>query len=268
MLSFKKFITEETEFMAESKAADKFERDVAAELVRLGLDASRPPADPTYADILVKNPGNRVNRVWIEVKMNHTDNLGNTRASYDGRKWFSAPDTKGPMKGKVGPLKVYIAKKLDRYAKDFVSKIQKATGKTKLNTNIGPQKNDPDTVNLEDMKKFMATQKDQYIISIPVKDLDQVVRDHYTYGKAERAYYLQAGDDFYKLSNEDPLGVASDVPLFRGEGDFRMRVGIRSKQYEIQPEVKVKRMPDSPYSIRPGTKKKNPFTHQRVRTTK
>jgi len=44
-----------------------------------------------------------------------------------------------------------------------------------------------------------------------------------------------------------------------------MRVSVRSKQYEIQPELKVKSMPNSPYSLKPGTTKKNPFTHQRVR---
>jgi hypothetical protein len=79
-------------------------------------------------------------------------------------------------------------------------------------------------------------------------------------GKTETTYYLQAADDFYRLGNENPLNVPSDVPMFKGKGDFRMRVGIRSKQYEIQPEVKVKNMASSPYSIKPGTKKKNPLT--------
>lgn len=257
MLSFKKFIAEETELL-ESPASDKFEFSIASALQDMGYEASRPKVDSTYSDVLVKHKGKNV---WIEVKMNHKDNLGNTRASWDGSNWVSAPEKKGPLKGKMGPLKVYIAKMLKKHASKFVADITKATGKTKLNTNIGPQKKDPDTVNHEEMKAYMATQKDQYIISVPNQDLGEVVKAHYAEGgKTEATYYLQAGDDFYRLSNEDPLGVASDVPMFAGKGDFRMRVAIRSKQYEIQPEVKVNNMANSPYSIKQGTKKKNPFT--------
>lgn len=256
MLNFLTFYKDYS--ILESKASDKYEKDVADELKRLGFDASRPPVDPTYSDVLVKHKGKRV---WIEVKMNHTDQLGNVRSSYDGSKWFSALEKKGPLAGKQGPLKIYINKLLDKHAKDFVAKAQKFTGKKKMSSNKGPQQKDPDTINHEEMKKFLATQKTQYIISVPVKDLDQAVRDHYSKGgKSEKVYYLQAGDDFYKLSNEDPLGVASDVPLFTGSGDLKMRVSVRSSMYEIQPELKVTKMGRSPYSIAPGTTKKNPFT--------
>jgi hypothetical protein len=267
MLSFKQYISEEPELLLMSAASDRRENEIMKALQDLGFDASIPTTDPIYSDVLVKNPRGKHSRVWVEVKMNHTDQLGNVRASYDGRKWYSAPETKGPLKGKVGPLKLYIGKLLDRHASGFVNDILKFTGKKKLNTNIGPQNNDPDTVNLEEMKAFLATQKNQYIVSVSVDDLDKAIMDHYSKGgKAEPAFYLQAGDDFYRLSNEDPLGVASDVPMFSGQGDFRMRVSVRSKQYEIQPELKVKSMPNSPYSLLPGTAKKNPFTHKRVRT--
>lgn len=253
MLSFRGFT------LQESAKSDKFEKDVANNLVQLGLDASRPKVDSTYADVLIKHKGQRI---WLEVKMNHTDNLGNTRASYDGKNWVSAPEKAGPLKGKMGPLKVYIADMLKKHASQFVKDIQKFTGKTKINTNRGPQQSDPNTVNHEEMKKYMATQKDQYIVTIPNQDLGKVVVAHYSAGgKSEPAYYLQAADDFYMLGNKNPLGVPSDVPQFGGRGDFRMRVGIRSSMYEVQPEVKVKTMVNSPYSIKPGTKKKNPFEH-------
>lgn len=246
-------------FLLESAKSDKFEKDVAGNLKQMGLDASRPSVDSTYADILV-NHNNR--KVWIEVKMNHTDNLGNTRASYDGKNWVAAPEKAGKLKGKMGPLKVYMVDMLKRHASKFVKDVQKSTGKTKINTNRGPQQSDPNTVNHEEMKKYMATQKDQYIVTVPNQDLGKVVVAHYSQGgKSEDAYYLQAADDFYMLGRENPLGVPSDVPQFSGEGDFRMRVSLRSSMYEIQPEVKVKNMITSKYSIKPGTKKKNPFEH-------
>jgi len=262
MKSFKNFLKEEPELLLMSAASDRFENDVANSLVEMGLDASRPKVDSTYSDVLVKHKGKKV---WIEVKMNHTDNLGNTRASFDGKNWTSAPEKKGPLKGKMGPLKVYIADMLKKHASKFVKDIQNATGKTKINTNKGPQQKDPDTVNHEEMKEFMKTQRDQYIVTVPNQDLGSVVVDHYSKGgKTEAAYYLQAKDDFYLLGKENPLGVptgANGVPMFEGKGDFRMRVGIRSSMYEIQPEVKVKNMGRSEYSIAPGTKKKNPFEH-------
>lgn len=259
MLTFKGYLKEEPELLLMSAKSDKFEQDVANELVKMGLKASRPKVDSTYADVLIEYEGDRI---WLEVKMNHTDNLGNTRASYDGKKWSSAPEKKGRLKGKQGPLKVYIADMLKKHAKKFVADIQKATGKTKINTNRGPQQKDPNTVNHAEMKAYMAKQRDQYIVTVPNRDLGKVVVAHYSEGgKSEDAYYLQADDDFYMLGKKNPLGVPSDVPQFAGKGDFRMRVGIRSSMYEIQPEVKVKSMGKSKYSIKPGTTKLNPFIH-------
>lgn len=259
--SFKNFIKEEPELLLMSAASDRFEHDVVNSLVELGLDASRPRVDSTYSDVLIKYKGKKI---WLEVKMNHTDNLGNTRASYDGKNWVTAPEKAGPLRGKMGPLKVYIADMLKKHADKFVKDIENFTGKTKINTNKGPQQRDPETVSYKEMKEFMKTQPDQYIVTVPNQPLGKVVVDHYSKGgKSEAAYYLQAGDDFYMLGKENPLNVPNDVPQFKGTGDFRMRVSIRSSMYEIQPEVKVKSMGSSEYSIAPNTKKKNPFEHLR-----
>lgn len=38
-----------------------------------------------------------------------------------------------------------------------------------------------------------------------------------------------------------------------------MRIGTRSEYYEVQAEIKITSMPDSKYSVMPGTKKMNPF---------
>lgn len=246
-------------YLRESARSDAYEKQVADNLKKMGLNAERPSVGSTYADIKVTH--NR-KTCWIEVKMNHTDNLGNTRASYDGKNWVAAVEQSGDLKGKMGPLKVYMVDMLKKHAGKFVKDIQNFTGKTKINTNKVPQQKDPNTVNHAEMKAYMAKQRDQYIVTVPNQDLGTVVVAHYSQGgKAENAYYLQAADDFYMLGTENPLGVPRDVPQFSGKGDFRMRVGIRSSMYEIQPEVKVKSMVSSKYSIKPGTKKKNPFEH-------
>jgi hypothetical protein len=99
----------------------------------------------------------------------------------------------------------------------------------------------------------------RYIANKANMDLGKVVTEHYTEGKAEPAYYMQAGDDFYRISNKDPFKLGSTIPLLSGKGDFKVRVATRSEFYEVQAEIKIAHMPDSKYSVKPGTRKKNPF---------
>jgi hypothetical protein len=71
---------------------------------------------------------------------------------------------------------------------------------------------------------------------------------------------MQAGDDFYMISKKDPLGIGSHrLPVLSGFGDFKVRVATRSDFYEVQAEIKITKMPNSDYSLKPGTRKKNPF---------
>ena len=97
-------------------------------------------------------------------------------------------------------------------------------------------------------------------------DLGKLVTAHYLEAKAEPAEYMQAGDDFYMIGTTNPLKLARDIPVLGAggscKGDFKMRIGVRSSSsafYEIQPEIKITNMPKSPYSLKPGTTKKNPF---------
>jgi len=88
MKSFKNFIAEEQELLLMSASSDKYEKDVSDYLDGIdGVTAQRPKVSTKYADVLV-NFGR--NKTWVEVKMNHTDNLGNTRVSYVDGKWTAA----------------------------------------------------------------------------------------------------------------------------------------------------------------------------------
>jgi hypothetical protein len=101
---------------------------------------------------------------------------------------------------------------------------------------------------------------DRYIIKVEDLNLGEIITNHYIKGKREPAHYMQAGDDFYMISNKNPLGLTHSIPLLSGRGNFNMRVSTRTNYYEVQAELKIKSMPDSGYSIMPGTKKLNPFT--------
>jgi hypothetical protein len=98
----------------------------------------------------------------------------------------------------------------------------------------------------------------RYIANEENYNLGDVVTEHYTIGKAEPAYYMQAGDDFYMISKKNPLKIKG-VPVLSGSGDFKVRVATRSEFYEVQAEIKIKKMPNSKFSVAPGTKKQNPF---------
>jgi len=252
MLTFKSYITE-------SKAADQYEKDVADYMASLGVPASRPKVSAKYADIAIDTQYRGKKRVWLEVKMNHTDNLGNERVFYNGKSWDGGRDKKS---GELSPLKTYIVNFLNKSdeAKSFISDLEKFSGikDCKVPTTKGGLK-DPKAVPLDVMKDFFKT-RNRYIMNKSNVDLGKIVRKHYLEGKAEPAYYLQAGDDFYIFDKkQNPCNVPNDVPVFKGTGEFKMRVGTRSQFYEVQPEVKVKNMADSKYSVKPGTSKKNPF---------
>ena len=94
-----------------SAKSDQFEKDVANyinESVK-GLMAERPKVPTSYSDVRViynraatkttktSSAKKAVSvKVWVEVKMNHTDNLMNPRFSFIGNKWITDEAYKSP----------------------------------------------------------------------------------------------------------------------------------------------------------------------------
>lgn len=225
-----------------------------------GVAASRPPASVKYSDVVITGyRGNKISNVWVEVKKSHTDNLGNTRVAYNGKtkKWSAS--NQGPLaKFCVDVLnKSNEVKKLIKEIGDFAN-----IDSPSLPTTKGGLK-ELNAVPLKTMREYFATRKSQYIFSKENVDLGKLVTAHYNSGKAEPVHYMQAGDDFYKLGSEDPLNLGNDIPLLKGIGSFKMRVSLRTEYYEIQPEVKITDMPDSPYSAYSASNKLNPFTKKK-----
>jgi len=228
-----------------------------------GVEATRPPASVKYSDVVITGyRGKKLStKVWVEVKKNHTDNLGNTRVAYSGKtkKWSASNQ---------GPLAKFCVDMLNKSPE--VKKIIKDIGKfanidnPSLPTTKGGLK-ELDAVSLKTMKAYFATKKDQYIFTKENVDLGKLVTAHYNSGKAEPVHYMQAADDFYRLGSDDPLDLGNDVPLLVGIGSFKMRVSLRSEYYEIQPEVKITDMEDSKYSAYSASAKLNPFTKKKNR---
>ena len=266
MKSFKTFIAEDLELLLMSAKSDKYELDVANNITGMtGVTAERPKVSTKYADVTLDFKGkskHKGKRIWLEVKMSHTDNLGNTRVSYVDGKWQAAMP--------LDPVKNFAIKYLttSSQTQKFLKDIANYAGiKDWRNMTVpstqGFLKKD-NAVPYDIMKEYMS-KRTQYILDVPNVDLGALVTDHYLTGKAEPAYYMQAGDDFYLIGKENPLGLPRDIPELgkKGQcmGTFKMRIGVRGSKpfYEIQPEIKILNMPNSPYSVKPGTKKKNPF---------
>lgn len=237
-----------------SAASDKYEKDVADNVNAIpGVKAERPPGDTAYADVRItfKNKTH-----WMEVKMNHKDNLSNPRVFYENGSWqttYKTPSAKAAVKI------LNSDPKTEKFLKD-IAEFSGIPFKDLIipTTKSGLKK--PGAVPLAVMKMYFDQPRvNRYIANSANMDLGKVVTEHYTKGKAAPAYYMQAGDDFYRISSEDPFGLGARIPLLSGRGDFKVRVATRSEFYEVQAEIKIDEMPSSKFSLKPGTKKANPF---------
>jgi hypothetical protein len=237
-----------------SAASDKFEKDVAKNINSIpGIKAERPTVGTQYSDVRLE-----MNRkvTWLEVKMNHTDNLSNPRVFYKSGKWQTTYTT---------PAAKTAVDLLNRSndTRNFVKALAEFSGipynKIEIPTTKGGLKSQY-AVPLDVMKEFFSQPGiNRYIAEQKNFDMGKLVTEHYTIGKAEPAYYMQAADDFYRISNKDPFKVGNKIPLLQGRGDFKVRVATRSQFYEVQAEIKIISMPDSKYSLSPKTLKLNPF---------
>ena len=240
-----------------SAASDKFEQDVAKNINKFpGIKATRPKVSTEYSDVLIEYGGKKY---WVEVKMSHTDNLSNPRVYYEKGKW------KTTYKTPAAKHTVDILNK-SKQAKDFIKAISKFSGIPEKEISIPTTKSglkQPGAVPLHVMKLFFDQPNiNRYIANEENYNLGDVVTEHYTIGKAEPAYYMQAGDDFYMISKKNPLGIKG-IPVLSGTGDFKVRVATRSEFYEVQAEIKIKKMPNSKFSVAPKTTKENPFMNMK-----
>lgn len=235
---------------AQSSAADRYEREVADYINSIeNVQAERPKVSSKYSDVVVTY---RDRKTWLEVKMNHTDNLGNTRVSFDGEQWVAASD---------GPINRFSLSLLNssEEAWRFVQDLKDFSGKPQIkipSTKTGLQ--DPDAVPLSTMKAFFE-ERNRYIIQKEDVDLGELVTQHYLEAKAEPAHYMSAGDDLYMIGDENPLGLPGDLPPVSGYGTFKLRISTRSRFYEVMPEIKIREMPESFYSVKPNSFKPHPF---------
>jgi hypothetical protein len=237
-----------------STASDKYEKDVAKYINGLpNIQATRPSVGTDYPDVLIKYNGRES---WLEVKMSHTDNLANPRVFYKNKSWDTTYKTPAAKEAidilNSSSQAANFIKNISQYSGIPLDSIIIATTKSQLK--------EPGAVPNHIMKTyFNRPGVNRYIANKENMDIGSIVISHYTKGKTKPAYYMQAGDDFYKISNQNPFDLSMNIPLISGFGDFKVRISTRTEFYEVQAEIKIKKMNNSAFSVKPGTRKKNPF---------
>jgi hypothetical protein len=240
-----------------SAKSDAYEKAVADTINGIpGVTAIRPPGDTRLSDVLIVKYNNKAVNAWVEVKMSHSDNLSNPRVFYSNGRWQTTYKTPAAE----AACNILNA---SNEAEQFIKNIAKFSGiplkSIKIPTTQSGLKEEG-AVPLAVMKSyFNQPGVNRYIANKENYNLGKLVTEHYTIGKKEPANYMQAGDDFYLISNANPLNLTKSIPLLKGSGDFKVRVSTRSAFYEVQAEIKIAKMPDSKYSMAPGTRKLNPF---------
>lgn len=235
-----------------TKASEKHEHYIAASIDILdGVSAKRPICGTDYSDVLINYNSKEA---WLEVKMSHADNLANPRVYYHEKAWKTRYFT---------PVAGIIVNELNKSetARDFVYSLAdhaKISYDNVFIPTLRSEADHPESIPRPLMKQYCKANS-SYIIDFQDRDLTELVTLHYTQGKKAPAYYIQAGDDFFCISNTNPLGLSSSIPQIEGTGKFRVRVSNRSKFYEVQAEIKMKNLITSDFSLLPGSKKQNPF---------
>jgi hypothetical protein len=218
------------------------------EYVSSFVDTSRPETSTKYSDLMITRDGKSS---WVEVKMDQKSQLGSPRFVYIDKHWKPQGDS---------PMAQICANHMNQCekAKTFIDKLNNYLGTDDYSLTKSPSVEN--AVPLETMRKFVKTLDKKYITENDNFDVSSMVKAHYLDGKAEPAHYMLAGDSFYRLSKENPLLLPDDIPILEGQGFFKVSISVRSKFYEILPRIKLYKYPESMYSIKPGTQKKNPFT--------
>jgi hypothetical protein len=145
-----------------------------------------------------------------------------------------------------------------------------------FSTSTNRKANENRTVEVNEMKAFLEAIKNpktkyhkalggrgnQTIATLKF-DVGKLVTIHYA-NKSAPADYMVSGGEFYRIGEKNPLklkGIPAIDDVSRPES-FTIRIGSRTDNFEIQPDIKLSFWPASKYSIIPKRGYKNPFTQQ------
>lgn len=236
-----------------SAKTDQYEVAVSRWINRTSdeIAAVRPKVSVAFSDIYLTKVG--CESVWLEVKTDHTDNLSNPRVFYD-KEWQTSYTS-------FSALTTVEILNTHRETREFIRTLSAfaeiPVEQLKIPTNKSQFKGTPGAVPISVLKEyFEVVAANRYIANLVNYDIGALITADYA---KRNVHYLQAGDDFYTIGEDNPFGLPSDIPIIEGIGDFKVRVSTRSDYSEVQAELKLASLPRSQYSCKPNTEKLNPF---------
>ena len=244
MKTFKEFLNESKKSDAHELAVAKYINDVLGPASGGRIKGHRPPVGTSFADVvIIYKPKNETawRSDWVEVKMNHTDNLGNPRVFFQDGKWQTTYDT---ILAKEAVKLLNSSEQAKKFVTELAATCNIPIKKIYLSTTKGGLKLE-NAVQLDQMRAFCNKwETKRYICKDENYNVSEIVKKHYAEGgKEEDANLIQVGEDLYRLSNNNAIGFEhfKNIPMFKGTGLFGVRVSTRSEFYEIQIELKVKK---------------------------
>ena len=214
-----------------------------------GLDARRTGGTNEYPDVLVSGDPS----FYVEGKGERAQ-FGSPRLTYDGTNWVPA-SSHGT--GTKRSLSWRLASYIDGLpeTRDFLAEMRKFLGRRRVvlvrSERVGGYAG-PETVTPRELSRFLKKVNRNNNIVKRRQDLAPFVRAHYVHGKKVVAPYLQWGNNFFRLVEDDPLEL-SHVPLLKSvEGELRVSIMFASdrRYYAVVPRLE----PDygtvhSPYDV-------------------
>ena len=202
-----------------------------------------------YADFLLTKDGKST---WLEDKKTIGDRLMNVGAKYFNGSWV--------FNGSPNKFSKQLTPLLNKEAEWFVEKFNITVfdnNQDKLFTDLLEYQNAGNLVKITD--------------PIVVSNMGELISDYYNNSKAEPCHYIQMGDNFYMLGDDNPLELNSEIPKLTGSGTYSLRFCINTKKgkdgirrpfnVRTKPETgfDIDKLTKSPFSLMEGTKKLNPF---------
>jgi hypothetical protein len=212
--------------------------------------------DSDYSDIKITKDNTET---FIEVKMQGAQ-LGTPRLKYEDNSWKGISEN---------PITNYSCEKLNNstYCKEICNRLSEhhIIKHNNTPTYIGYKMRHytskevcPHMINYDTMKQVLIDEyKNQTLLYDESSESLQCVIDYYV---DKKATFMQIGDNFYRLKSDTHF-TKNDIPMLCGSSYSTVRATFRKTKrwIEIFPTIKFRKLEDSEYSLKPNTKKKNPF---------
>lgn len=257
-----------------TKKSDLFEVEVAnfAKIAAPTLTITHTGGNVHLSDISI---GNDTTKTYIEVKMSGAQ-FGTPRLKYESSSWSGIEcnyitDNISKMLNESNHVSNLIDMMVYEHEATYSPTGSPWIGYKKTHYRDRREYLSGDVVNTDNIENMLDYYTIQHVLkningnqtilwNTDSDNLNDIVTNYYI---DKGANYIQVGDNFFALNHNisDSLGIKDDTPNMIGDVNLTVRFSFRKtdKWIEIIPTIKYNNIKESPYSLKPNTKKDLPF---------